>query len=554
MYIYCSCIFSDKWNFMHTTSISIPRLYDIRNSYGTQMRNEKQEIISFLTGQARLSKKLFKQYIEVLLFIKAFPDDETMLQVADNELERLTGLLQFNTKLADSLYDSGIKNTQNRGMFSFKLTKWLRATYGQYVQPDLSATDQKKCIAVLTCIMGEVPTEILQEGYMKWEQWLIAFKVDKDHDLLDVLIRCFEAAPVPPRIKDELWNDMGIVVSVMPGDKMPWPGSNVDIQRPYYYHSAINKNARIADVLKQRPREVQIDDTQKNDLITLTKMVLASHQRETDPVTHAEPKYTRYYDQGSGLTTVLMGLPPERRQPIDSYIGYMAFKNGVPIAYGGGWILFDSCRIGVNVFPAFRGGESSFIFAQIIGLYKHLFRLNRFTVDPYQIGKNNSEGIRSGAFWMYYRLGFKPVQEHLRELADSEYEKISTQKPYRSPASILNKLADSKLELFTGTRKNAVQIDATDLSALSLAILHNKYGGNMERQNKAMVLHAARVKNVIERRFVDNWLKILGPEQWEGSLNKSDMRELLRLKSAGDEWAYVQLLQKQKGLRDMLMG
>jgi hypothetical protein len=75
-------------------------------------------------------------------------------------------------------------------------------------------------------------------------------------------------------------------------------------------------------------------------------------------------------------------MVPERRHPIDSYIGYIVFKNGLPVAYAGSWILFDSGRIGLNVFPSYRGGESQYIFEQVLKLHQKVYRLRRFSVDP----------------------------------------------------------------------------------------------------------------------------------------------------------------------------
>src|SRR6185295_5837250 len=97
-------------------------------------------------------------------------------------------------------------------------------------------------------------------------------------------------------------------------------------------------------------------------------------------------------------------------------------------AYAGSWILFDSGRIGLNVFPAYRGGESQYIFEQVLKLHQRVYHLNRFSVDPYQIGKQNDEGIRSGAFWTYYRFGFRPIRADQKKLAEAEAQKINSVK------------------------------------------------------------------------------------------------------------------------------
>ena len=35
--------------------------------------------------------------------------------------------------------------------------------------------------------------------------------------------------------------------------------------------------------------------------------------------------------------------------------------------------------------------------------------MGRFVVEPSQFGGTNKEGLLSGAFWFYYRLGFRPI-------------------------------------------------------------------------------------------------------------------------------------------------
>jgi hypothetical protein len=299
-------------------------------------------------------------------------------------------------------------------------------------------------------------------------------------------------------------------------------------------------------VLDQRPVVVALTDAQKEKLIALSRMTLVCYQRETDPVTYTSVDYCRHYSLGNGLTIALIGLRPDRRQPIDTYIGYMAFKNGIPIAYGGGWILFDSCRIGVNVFPSFRGGESSLIFTQILGVYRHVFSINRFTVDPYQIGKNNSDGIKSAAFWMYYRLGFRPTNAALRTIAESEFTQIQTIKNYRSSAKILTELANSKLEFFVGNQSSIACFDATDLSILYQKLVKENYSGNLAGAQNKNKSSTSSVRN----KIADNWSRILAlQDSWKNNLSEENLDQLLSLKAEGDEYAYIKLLQKNSKLK-----
>jgi len=54
---------------------------------------------------------------------------------------------------------------------------------------------------------------------------------------------------------------------------------------------------------------------------------------------------------------------------------FMMFKNGYPMAYGGGWLFGKRSLLGINIFESFRGGESAFVFAQLLRTYKNALAL-----------------------------------------------------------------------------------------------------------------------------------------------------------------------------------
>jgi len=75
----------------------------------------------------------------------------------------------------------------------------------------------------------------------------------------------------------------------------------------------------------------------------------------------------------------------------------------------------------------------------------HFAGVTAFSLDPYQIGHENEEGIESGAFWFYRKLGFRPVQKDAIQLALKEEAKLRTRKGYRTSAATLRKLAASPM-------------------------------------------------------------------------------------------------------------
>jgi hypothetical protein len=290
-------------------------------------------------------------------------------------------------------------------------------------------------------------------------------------------------------------------------------------------------------------------------------MILLQHLREIDPITYTDNSYVSYYHLSRGISIALMGMSPERRTPIDCYMGYMVFKNGLPVAYAGSWILFDSGRIGLNIFPAYRGGESKYIFEEILNLHKSVYRLNRFTVDPYQVGKENSDGIHSGAFWLWYHAGFRPLKKEQRQIAEAEALKIKSVKGYRSPVTVLKKLADSRMELIL--QKKPVKFDATDLSRVFAKILKTEYNNDYRiarEDNFIRLAKMLRIKSYHEQQtqyILKNWCVLLlhNRQQLKFSNSlKKDLKRLFELKARGSEEEYISLLQRSRELRKIMEG
>lgn len=218
--------------------------------------------------------------------------------------------------------------------------------------------------------------------------------------------------------------------------------------------------------------------------MTVGRGALAMFLRETDPVTYANEEEVALFDMGRGVDIALYPMIPQRRLPLESYIGYIAFKNRIPVAYGGGWIFLYRSKIGINVFPAFRGGESAFLFCQVLRLYHHHFNVKKFIVEPYQVGKNNTEGLRSGAFWFYYRFGFRPSSEKLEEVAAIEFEKIRDEKNYRTPFPVMKQLANYNLELNLSPERKYADADPIKISEAVTQFINQRFHGNRREANE----------------------------------------------------------------------
>jgi len=55
----------------------------------------------------------------------------------------------------------------------------------------------------------------------------------------------------------------------------------------------------------------------------------------------------------------------------------------------------------------------------------------------YQVGWQNPEGIETGSFWFYYKLGFRPIDARVRELAAVEAARLARRRGARTDPEML---------------------------------------------------------------------------------------------------------------------
>lgn len=205
-----------------------------------------------------------------------------------------------------------------------------------------------------------------------------------------------------------------------------------------------------------------------------------------------------------GLTIALFSIDALWRLPMESYIGFMMFKNGYPMSYGGAWLFGKRSLIGINIFEAFRGGESAFVFAQLLRTYRQAFGAEQFEVEPYQFGKNNPEGLKSGAFWFYHRFGFRPVDEKLNKLAEEEHQKIISTKGYRSSIDVLKQFTKSNLRVNFGSEKQV--IPPAQISYFITNIIAKQFKG--ERK-----LAEEKARYILKEKLKLSYSKLKGDEK-----------------------------------------
>ena len=532
----------------------LSQLFSIRNSYGKKISSQKLHLLKAISNEKLTRKKDVQVLHSVLLFLIAYPDNKAVHTQSSVLLQQLHVYIQSLKRLRDGLYNSGITNTQLCAAYSFEMVKWMRATNKKNIRIQSFETSEAQIQAILSVVMPKVESEIMQDGNAEWRSWLKR-SMKKDEDLLDRLLAVFEETDIRPEVKDELWNAIGINIEIDFTEHDRLPG---ELFIPYY-HSSLIKKKKSLPVKGINAPKVALDKAASERIMECSRMILVKHLREIDPITFTSAELISYYHLPRGLSIALTGMVPARRHPIDSYMGYTVFKNGWPVAYAASWVLFDSARIGLNIFPAYRGGESQYIFEQVLKIHRGVYRLNRFSTDPYQIGKDNSDGIHSGAFWIYYHAGFRPIREEQKNIAQAEAKKIRSLTGYRTPATILKKLADARLELTLD--KKAVKFDVTDLSLAYATILKDKYSNQrkpaeeLAAKKMAAILQIKNGQEVNIKYVLKNWSILLLAAEKElrnNSRLKKTLKKLFELKANGSEEEYIYGLQRSVALKKIM--
>jgi len=60
----------------------------------------------------------------------------------------------------------------------------------------------------------------------------------------------------------------------------------------------------------------------------------------------------------------------------------MIFKNGIPVGYFEGLSLCERMESGFNFYYTFREGETAWIYARTLSVFKELLGVTAFSLDP----------------------------------------------------------------------------------------------------------------------------------------------------------------------------
>jgi len=237
----------------------------------------------------------------------------------------------------------------------------------------------------------------------------------------------------------------------------------------------------------------------------------------------------------------------------------------VPINYVECISLFDWTEIGFNTFPAYRDGETAWIYAQHLRLLQQLHGANAISVYPYQIGDGNEEAIASGAFWFYRKMGFRSMDPTLEKLAQAEEKKVRANAKYRTSAATLRRLSKANV-VYELPEADRGAWDRFSMRNIGLAVqkrMARDFDGDAEAMRKAAVARLARTVKMDPRKLksqtqiaFEDFATVLslvpGFDRWSSD-EKNLLREIITAKAGPTEIRYQDLLLKHERLRSAIL-
>lgn len=431
----------------------LDQLDELKTKFGPGAAKKVETLLRRLAQHKFRDTDSLIRYHELLLFVRAYPQNAAVRRAAEKELRgfsrRVASLREqdVDVSVLEHPEISGIAGTPVTDTFSFYIVRWLMRRYPAQMRIYWDwFEDENRLAATWPRFIPLLSEDALVEANVPYRQWLGRARGRQPE--LAWLIDRFDELPLTDVEKAELYDSQKLYVQWSP----PFRATRTGLRSPArtcFYHDGPLIQRREIDLNKElagpSPRLRKLSVKEGEAELDRTREASTVRYRELYGFTHGDPKHVYHVELGRGVEFFLLGLPPERRLPLRAYHALMIYKNGVPVGYFEALTLFEHMETGFNLYYTFREGETAWLYARILNVMHHFTGATAFSLDPYQIGFENEEGIASGAFWFYRKLGFRPTERELLSLAEKEEQKIATRKQYRTPPKTLRELAKGRM-------------------------------------------------------------------------------------------------------------
>lgn len=551
------------------------RLEELKRPAGARDEARLVQLLSQLHKRRFTEAETLIRFHETLLFLRAYPQSRRMLRRVEATLktfpQRVALLQSMDADLAPfaDAEASGIAGTTLIANFSYAVARWLAARHSAEVTIDWEGyEDTARLGETLPRFVPLLEEESLVEANVPYAAWLRAARDGKEREL-SWLIKRFESLPISDRERAELYDSLKLYLHWQPrAFSVTRTGMKRKVNELFYQDSPLLKRSDVslAKELNTPPLSIEkLSPLEGAKILDMIRDTSTIRYRELHGFTYGDAAHVVRAEAGRGVEFFVNGVKAEHRLPLRAYTSAFMVKNGVPIGYVEGISLFERMEIGLNIYYTFRDGESAWLYARVMRLFRQLLGVTAFSIDPYQIGFENEEGIASGAFWFYRKLGFRPILSPVEKLVFEEEKKIAMRSVYRTSAKTLRRMATGHM-LFELSQAKRSRWDNFQIRNLGLAVgrkIAERFDGNALKMRRASVkavekalgIRTAKWKEA-ERQAFENLSLVLSLipnlSRWTTD-EKEALTSITRAKAGADEAKYLRLLQKHQKLREAIV-
>lgn len=452
----------------------IDRLQILSVQFEDAAISEKQILLKEISKlNLPLNSSLIRLH-DLLLFILAHPSNIHDIELAETLFKKLAVFLKKSrSKIPEDLTNSGLPFAPIVTQFSHDFIEWVsRHPHCDYVF-DFSYHGE---IAPGKLIKNALPVlERLDiDESANWEEVFEQLGVPQKKRQ-EFVVDVFSSLNERPHLKDFLFDSLYLYTTLYPKSALFSRSYNRIPVTKVFYHTEILKKYDFVGILNtQLPKERNLNTEDRTQVVNCLKNTMALTARETDPATFMDANSLKLFDLERGISVAIFGMKTLRQLPFETYFGFTLFKNGLPAAYGGAWVFGKRARFGINIFEPYRGGESGMVMSQILRVYRQNFGIDYIEIEAYQFGQDNPDGIKSGAYWFYYKHGFRSIDKELKKLAESEKKKMANKPDYRSSEKTLIRFTESNMALMLTPETPP---DVTELNSIIRKHINKHFGG-----------------------------------------------------------------------------
>ena len=546
-----------------TLDHALNQLDQLKTQFGSQAAQRTANILKRIACLRADDPDSLIRLHELLLFIRAYPHNASVLRQSDAALRsistRVSSLREAETDLSSLEHPeiSGVAGCSVTDTFSYPIVRWLVDTRASQIDFYWDwFEDENRLGETLPRFVPLLEEDSFVEANVPYRDWLRHCRSTKAE--VTWLLDRFSTLPVSEARKAELYNAQKLYVQW----RFHYRDSRTGLRRrtrSLFFHNS---------ELVQR-RDVDLQAELKKSAVTLTKLSAAEGQAEIDIArtastvryrelygfTNGDPKSVFTAELGRGVELVIMTLPPAKRLPLRAYHSAMIYKNGVPVGYFEGLSLFERMESGFNLYYTFREGETAWLYARVLSVMRKLTGVSAFSLDPYQIGHENEEGIESGAFWFYRKLGFRSTRRSIERLTRIEEEKIASRKNYRTSPATLRRLAGAPM-IFELDQTRQGDWDRFQLRNIGFAVqrlMAAKFGGDANRMRSYAAKFVQNTLGITSIGDLPVALLLINDLKGWSADDKNLLREIIKAKAMSPEAQYLHLSQRHERLRDEII-